>query len=177
MKAMKKLGHIVAMAGLLAAGSANAAPTVQANWGIHDDPAEHASISLPKGAGTFDHVFTFSLTGWNDLVSIAVTNDFLKYNIDNASLQFWKETSIDGNYTNDLSLGSFSFDSTAVGADFGNIGPGNYYYEIKGSVIGSKGGTYTVDSYVTAVPEPETYAMLLAGLGLVGFTLRGKRNR
>jgi hypothetical protein len=28
---------------------------------------------------------------------------------------------------------------------------------------------------VTAVPEPETYAMLLAGLGLVGFAARRRR--
>ncbi|MBI5659432.1 MAG: DUF1566 domain-containing protein [Nitrosomonadales bacterium] len=30
---------------------------------------------------------------------------------------------------------------------------------------------------VSAVPEPETYAMLLAGLGLLGFTARRKKNR
>ena len=28
---------------------------------------------------------------------------------------------------------------------------------------------------VSAVPEPETYAMLLVGLGLVGFTLRRRK--
>jgi hypothetical protein len=28
---------------------------------------------------------------------------------------------------------------------------------------------------VTAVPEPETYAMLLAGLGLIGFAARRAR--
>jgi len=30
-------------------------------------------------------------------------------------------------------------------------------------------------SSVTAVPEPETYAMLLAGLGLVGFMARRRK--
>lgn len=30
--------------------------------------------------------------------------------------------------------------------------------------------------YVTVVPEPETYAMVLAGLGLLGFTARRRRN-
>jgi len=30
---------------------------------------------------------------------------------------------------------------------------------------------------VTAVPEPETYAMLLAGLGLMGFTARRRKNK
>ncbi len=29
--------------------------------------------------------------------------------------------------------------------------------------------------YVMAVPEPETYAMLLAGLGLIGFSARRRR--
>ena len=34
-----------------------------------------------------------------------------------------------------------------------------------------------VASYVSAVPEPETYAMLLAGLGLVGFAARRRKNK
>jgi len=35
-----------------------------------------------------------------------------------------------------------------------------------------------VDNFaVAAVPEPETYAMLLAGLGLLGFTMRRKSSR
>ncbi|UQV47887.1 PEP-CTERM sorting domain-containing protein [Janthinobacterium lividum] len=31
-------------------------------------------------------------------------------------------------------------------------------------------------AFITAVPEPETYAMLLAGLGLLGFVLRRKQS-
>jgi autotransporter-associated beta strand protein len=37
-------------------------------------------------------------------------------------------------------------------------------------------GTYTSVSAITAVPEPTTYAMLLAGLGLVGAIARRRRN-
>jgi len=40
-------------------------------------------------------------------------------------------------------------------------------------------GNYTLNSqdqlYITPVPEPETYAMLLAGLGLMGFVARRRR--
>jgi len=36
-------------------------------------------------------------------------------------------------------------------------------------------GAYSGSLLVTAVPEPETYAMLLAGLGLIGFSLRRRR--
>lgn len=37
----------------------------------------------------------------------------------------------------------------------------------------------TTDSawYISPVPEPETYAMLLIGLGLVGFTLRNQKSK
>ncbi|MBY0474953.1 MAG: FxDxF family PEP-CTERM protein [Nitrosomonas sp.] len=166
---------LLAAAILMASGVSNAAPTVMGNWGIHDDPVEHASVLLGSGAGSFDHIFTFNLPNRNDVVSIAVTNDFGKFNINGAALQLWKETSVDGNYTNDTSVGSFAFDSSSVGMDFGKLGPGNYYYEVTGAVLGSKGGSYTLDSYISPVPEPETYAMLLAGLGMIGFSLRRRR--
>ena len=42
------------------------------------------------------------------------------------------------------------------------------------------GGNYTLAAqdqlYITPVPEPETYAMLLAGLGLMGFVARRRRS-
>ncbi len=45
-------------------------------------------------------------------------------------------------------------------------------------VVGNKGpyefGSTPLSVQITAVPEPETFAMLLAGLGLMGFTARRK---
>jgi len=35
----------------------------------------------------------------------------------------------------------------------------------------------TSSNWVSAVPEPETYAMLLIGLGLIGFTLRNQKSQ
>ncbi len=40
---------------------------------------------------------------------------------------------------------------------------------------GTMQGTYPVTQTITAVPEPETYAMLMAGLGLMGFIARRRR--
>lgn len=54
---------------------------------------------------------------------------------------------------------------------------GNYYLEVSGSVIGKNGGSYAADLNVAAVPEPETYAMLAAGLGLIGFASRRKAKK
>ena len=43
------------------------------------------------------------------------------------------------------------------------------------AVLLSSGKFYTHIDVITAVPEPETYAMMLAGLALVGLTVRRAR--
>lgn len=52
---------------------------------------------------------------------------------------------------------------------------GNYTLQIRGTVIGSSGGSYAGVLNVTPVPEAETYAMFLAGLGLLGFISRRRK--
>ena len=52
---------------------------------------------------------------------------------------------------------------------------GIYTLQIRGAVTGSGGGSYAGVLNLTPVPEPETYAMLLAGLGLVGFISRRRQ--
>lgn len=53
---------------------------------------------------------------------------------------------------------------------------GGHYLAIGGVTSGSLGGIYS-GSIAAAVPEPETYAMLLAGLGLMGAVVRRRSNR
>lgn len=62
----------------------------------------------------------------------------------------------------------------------GAAAPGNYWLHLVGSKVtsslsGGYSGTITTDP-VAAVPEPETYAMLLIGLGLLGFAARRRKN-
>lgn len=57
-------------------------------------------------------------------------------------------------------------------------GPGTDVYKltVKGGLIpGHNLGSYSGTLNVSPVPEPETYAMLLAGLGLVGFMVRRRK--
>lgn len=82
-----------------------------------------------------------------------------------------------------VNLSSSSLDSGAVWSISNPFGDKLVSYigfsAVKG-VCGSAGGTcdnqtdYTLIS-VSAVPEPETYAMMLAGLGLMGFTARRRK--
>jgi len=60
------------------------------------------------------------------------------------------------------------------------LGPGNYSIFVGGNNISAKSLAdfnkhYGISLTVTAVPEPESYAMLLAGLGLVGLAARRRR--
>lgn len=53
---------------------------------------------------------------------------------------------------------------------------GTYTLQIRGTVSGSSGGSYAgVLNIAQPVPEPESYAMLLAGLGIMGFTARRRK--
>ena len=49
----------------------------------------------------------------------------------------------------------------------------SYRYDMTGTVTGSLGGQYTF--MAQAVPEPETYALFLAGLTAVGWVVRRRR--
>ena len=56
----------------------------------------------------------------------------------------------------------------------GPLAAGTYSFTVNGM---SKGGEYTGRIDVSAVPESESLAMMLVGLGAVGFTLSMRRRR
>lgn len=58
------------------------------------------------------------------------------------------------------------------------LAPGNYDLQIFGTIVGTIGGAYagTISAFAVPVPEPETYAMMLAGLGMIGFMVRRRKS-
>ncbi len=73
---------------------------------------------------------------------------------------------------------AFSFidqDTTAPFSFTNVLGAGDYQVNFKYAIQTPPGGSYLGGISVAAVPEPETYAMLLAGLGLIGFSARRRK--
>jgi hypothetical protein len=56
-------------------------------------------------------------------------------------------------------------------------GDGTFALHVNRSGDGVETNSWYRATLVTAVPEPETYAMMLAGLGLMGFVVRRRNNR
>ncbi len=71
------------------------------------------------------------------------------------------------------SAGSFTAQPTGYSFSFNNVAAGTYNLSVKGlnDTATAVSATYSV----TAVPEPETYAMMLAGLGAIGFLSRRRK--
>lgn len=125
--------------------------------------------------GNFTDTFTFSI-GWGSLYSTAnilavanavpnATNPFSS-DISNLSYSIYQGEEVFGTYKAGLTTSE-----TLLAA-------GNYSIMVTGMADGTHGGTYGIDlTAATPMPEPSTYAMLLGGLGLVGFIARRRKNK
>ncbi|MEF7617179.1 FxDxF family PEP-CTERM protein [Aquincola sp. MAHUQ-54] len=164
---MKRSAVVLASVLALAGAAANAATFNP--WGVHDS-FESFSFSYPTQT-TFEDRINFTLSGASDLWSVAVSNEApLVLNITGGSLELFRASDNAAVFNSPL-----TFDSTSTSVLTSSLAAGDYYYVVKGAVTGSVAGTYTITSVVTAVPEPETYALLLGGLGVIGFVARRRK--
>lgn len=164
-----KLKLLAAAAAAVLAVGAHATTT---DWGVHGD-LELAAVQVDPGM--FDDFFTFSIPGDSNVSSTTVANNLMTV----LNISAGSTVSL---YAGDVGagtlVGSYEFDGTTGSTwhTYNALTSGNYYYEIQGEATGSQGGFYSITSTVAPVPEPETYAMLLAGLGVVGSLYRRRKN-
>lgn len=158
---------IVAAAAAALLSTASFANT--SSWGTHD-PVE-LGFGVGLGAGSLvNDTYSFSLSSLSGVLAVAVSNDGGLLNLTDGKVELFKVGSAS-------SIGSFSFDSSAMNYSFGALTAGDYFYVVTGKVAGDAfGGTYQLNSQLAPVPEPETYALMLAGLGAVGFIARRRKS-
>ena len=131
------------------------------------------SFALNNIGNTFADQFRFSVTSVpHDLdaivASISGTADM---GLDISDLSLF---SSNGNLITTGTLGSSgAVDIWTLNAD--SLAVGNYYLQVSGSLVSNTSGSFGGSMMLTPVPEPETYGMLLAGLGVVGMIARRRK--
>ncbi len=169
-----KLIASAAMAAVaLTAGAANAA-TIDLGP-ITTNLTTFGGFSAPGG---FLDLFTFTVPA-NGGSNYAVTNfSLLPTLFTTAFTTFALVSNADGLIgTGDDTVvaSAFSAGNQSMALSFGAGSGGAYYLMVSGVATGEFGGIYNGAISVTAVPEPETYAMMLAGLAALGFLARRRQ--
>jgi hypothetical protein len=56
-----------------------------------------------------------------------------------------------------------------------NLTAGNYYIQVSGNMVSTTAASFGGAVMLAPVPEPETYGMMLGGLGVLGFLARRRK--
>jgi hypothetical protein len=203
MKTTKTLLAAVALSvGLLSAATANATLTVVDGGQLVADSV--ANITWLANANMNGQMTWDQAQSW---IKSLNTTDYLGYNhwmLPSADPSCGFNFNCTGSQMGELfytegglSAGESIFASTTLTSDFTNLQSYYYWsgteyapYTTYAWLFGTNGGYQFADDknlnlfamavlpgQVGAVPEPETYAMLLAGLGLIGFTTLQRKHK
>jgi len=145
------------------------------------DVSTTQTLNLSGGSSVFGHAF--STGGINDTFTDKYYFTLSDVSSLSSSLTAFTFTPIDAIAITGFSIfnsGGFSLDGTQVSSgalDSWTVGSNHlvadtYYLQVTGKVLTAAATGYGGALAVTAVPEPETYGMLLAGMGLVGVLAR-----
>ncbi|MFT7772588.1 FxDxF family PEP-CTERM protein [Roseateles sp.] len=162
---MKLKSIAAASAVALTALSSHAADT---DWGQHD--LLESALGLSAGGVIFD-TFSFALGVQSDVAS-SVTS------LGSIGAGTYSLFSVGGDglvgTADDIGFGAWTFGG-APSVHSVSLAAGNYYYSVFGLASGT--AAYSINSAAAAapVPEPETYALLGAGLGVIGFVVSRRR--
>lgn len=158
----------------LAAGAANAGTLTMSAWGGNATDGYSAFFGNNSVASSFNNWLNFTLpsdssgTGGANAVSGTLNN--YGQNVTFSAFNLYQGGTLPADKIATGSTGSSYSEFFYAGPV-----PGNYWLNVAGSRAGSI-GSYSGNISVNPVPEPETYAMMLAGLGLLGFSARRRNN-
>lgn len=174
-----KLKSIVLALGIAGAASAHATDYFLGDiTGVVTPPTV-----IAHGVGAFTDFTFFSLSA--PVIGSVTVADFpvaapggsYLYNVDGAtfSLTMYQDLGTVG-VADGGDVALFTLMGNYMHTD-GPVAVGDYYFKVSGIATGSAGGIYTASAAALPVPEPDAYAMLLAGLGFVGTLARRRKQQ
>jgi hypothetical protein len=180
---MKMRKMLVAMAGavLLAAGSgvSHAGAITPGSWigfcfaGVNSPASSSGCVDPGPGTG---NSFTFSLAA---PAILAVTDTFLQGDVfsvlDSGSFLF--TTSIVPQGSGNVTDPNIAFADPTYSSGSILLAAGDHSIDIFARISPFGGGQAYMSVGVVPIPEPEIYAMLVAGLGLMGFVARRRKQQ
>lgn len=150
--------------------TAFAAQAADYNIGVLPTAPNTFVQSVSTAPGAFTDTFTFAAPVGNDYsgsgvaISLDVGANIL--NIDDVTVKLYDAG-------HNLLVSDSAGDS--AGVTWSLLSGAIYNFEVTGKTTGMAGGLYTFAATAALVPEPETLAMMLAGIGAVGFIARRRR--
>lgn len=145
----------------------------------YSDTFSHLSSSNQRFSDTFSFTIgtesTFTATLQNFFLSYPIIKGFdvTLLDIKNLKATLWSDSDV-ATLTAKKGITTLSAEDSYSSI----LSAGDYHFTVTGKTIGFIGGAYslTMNAVPTApIPEPESYAMLLAGLGLMGTIAHRRR--
>ena len=142
------------------------------------------TFGVNNNGAMFSDRFTFSVnstTGMDFDAIISSISHTADTGLDVTGLSLYRAAGGDGSGTGTLvtsgtSLQSGNIDVWTLSTD--NLTMGNYYVLVSGNIVSDASASFggaVMMSPTAPVPEPETYGMMLAGLGVLGFLARRRK--
>jgi hypothetical protein len=168
---MKK--YVSTLMALVLAGASAFANAESVTLDITDGVADIAqSFAAGNKFHAFSDEFHFTTTGLSGVEAIVFSFDDVP-GVAFSHVDLFKAV----NPGSDVKVLAGSFDPVGGLWNVSGTGltAGSYFLKVQGQVVIDDAATYSGNVSILAVPEADTYAMLLAGLGLVGVVARRRK--
>lgn len=172
---LKTCMTLVALASMAAgASAANVTP-----WGALG-PVPSVAFVAYTTTGPIDDVYTFNLSATSDVDAYAEEFEARSASMPGATFTLFSGTFGDPGATQ---VGSpFAFSNASTETVYSALTSGTYFFEVMGATAFA-GSAYDFEAFANAsspplnVPEPASAALVLAGIGLVAFMSRRRRQQ